>query len=82
MSKFRFPAGLAVLLTFFATMTGGVWAQPVRGAIAGTVTDPSGAVIVGRRLPQPTLVPGRRVLWNLRLRARITSRPFRSARTP
>jgi hypothetical protein len=50
MSKFRFSAGLAVLLTFFATMTGGVWAQSVRGAIAGTVTDPSGAVIVGAKI--------------------------------
>ncbi len=27
MSKFRFSAGLAGLLTFFAAMTGGVWAQ-------------------------------------------------------
>jgi hypothetical protein len=50
MSEFRLPAGLAVLLTFFATMTAGVWAQSVRGAIAGTVTDPSGAVIVGAKI--------------------------------
>jgi hypothetical protein len=50
MGKFRFFAGLAVLLTFFATMAGGVWAQSVRGAIAGTVTDPSGAVIVGAKI--------------------------------
>src|SRR6202020_425332 len=50
MSRFRFSAGLAVLLTFFAAMPGSVWAQSVRGAIAGTVTDPSGAVIVGAKI--------------------------------
>ena len=50
MSRFRFCAGLAVLLTFFAAMAGSIWAQSVRGAIAGTVTDPSGAVIVGAKI--------------------------------
>src|SRR3984885_11116412 len=50
MSRSRFCAGLAVLLAFFVMVTSSVWAQSVRGDIAGTVTDPSGAVIVGAKI--------------------------------
>jgi hypothetical protein len=41
---------VAVVLALFAVMTGDLCAQSVRGAIAGTVTDPSGAVIVGAKI--------------------------------
>ena len=50
MSRSRFSTGLAVLLALFVAVTGSAWAQSVRGAIAGTVTDPSGAVIVGAKI--------------------------------
>ena len=50
MSRSRFCAGLAVLLALFAMVAGSAWAQSVRGDIAGTVTDPSGAVIVGAKI--------------------------------
>jgi hypothetical protein len=46
MTRFRIWSGVAVLVGIFA-LAAGAWAQSVRGAIAGTVTDPSGAVIVG-----------------------------------
>jgi hypothetical protein len=45
----RFWASVAVLVTTFVLIPG-IYAQSVRGAIAGTVTDPSGAVIVGAKI--------------------------------
>src|ERR1700742_358687 len=49
MARSRFRAGAAVLVTVGA-LASGAFAQSVRGAIAGTVTDPSGAVIVGAKI--------------------------------
>lgn len=50
MSRFRFCAGLAVLVTVFAVLGVGGFAQSVRGTLSGSVTDPSGAVVAGAKI--------------------------------
>ena len=50
MSRFRFCARLAVLVTIFAVLSVGAFAQSVRGTLSGSVTDPSGAVVAGAKI--------------------------------
>src|ERR1700749_4670140 len=58
MSRSSFYAGLAVVIAVIALFTCGVFAQSVRGALSGRVTDPSGAVVAGAKIAATNAATG------------------------
>ena len=57
MTRSRFGAGLAVLVTALAlTLT--AFAQSVRGSLSGSVTDPTGAVVAGANIVATNVATG------------------------